>query len=70
MFRSLWGRATTGLLRAVKQICLVAGGALVALTVAAILTPFALGIALLFAAKWAADRSGEPDEVLVVPAGA
>lgn len=70
MFRSLFHRAASGLFNAVKQVCLIVGGALVALTVAAILAPFALGVVLLFVAKWAADRANDSQPLVVVPAGA
>jgi len=68
MMRALWNKAAAGTLRALKQICLVAGVVFVALAASAILLPLAVGIGLLLAAKWVADREAESQPLVVVPA--
>jgi hypothetical protein len=70
VLKSLWNKVAAAGLRVAKQVCLLAGMALVALATSAILVPFALGVAFLMFAKWAADRETEEAPLVVVPVGA
>jgi len=70
MLKSLWNKASAGTLRIAKQVCLIAGVALVALASSAVLVPLALGVGFLLLAKWVADRETEQSPLVVVPAGA
>jgi hypothetical protein len=70
MFGTWFEKGAKSVLRLAQQVCLVAGVALVALTVTSILIPFAIGVGLLAMAMWAADREAEQSPIVVVPVGA
>jgi hypothetical protein len=67
MMGSLWTNVKSGALRVTRQACLVAGIALVVVATSWILVPLALGLVLLAAAKWAADREVNEAPMIVVP---
>ncbi len=69
MFGSWLNKVKGGVFRVAKQVCLVAGIVLVVAATSWILVPFAMGLALLAVAKWAADREAEQAPMVVVPVG-
>jgi hypothetical protein len=53
--------------RGAQQALVLSGAVLVTLTLSAIVLPFLLGLALLAAAQWAAQRTEDNQERMAVP---
>jgi hypothetical protein len=61
---------SAGFLRCTAQVCLIAGAAMIVLSLSAILLPFVVGVALVAAAQWAANREASNAPLVVVRAAA
>lgn len=70
MIRSWINKVSAGFLRCSAQVCLIGGAALIVLSLSAILLPFVVGVALVAAAQWAANREASKAPLVVVPAAA